>query len=304
MESQNNIIYTETNHPALFYQDMLADSVRMQRYRAAIDQVVKPGDIVADLGTGLGVLAIMAVQAGAKRVYAIDRRARVLSLAKNIIRDNRADQHIQLIEADVRDLQLDEPVDVIINELIGDFGSDEDIYACVRLFAGKNLKADGEILPKRLQTLMAPVQYQQEFRGIWCADYYGLDLSAGLATPCKPESVLHSLRHQPKQLATARVVEDIVFSNDMPERNRIIQGKFCIDTAGLLQGFVGYFDATLADTIHISNYPSYPSCHWRTWHWPVTPPKSLTPGQRIDFKLSAHINADASDWKLQWQLAT
>jgi hypothetical protein len=61
--------YRESNHPALYYQDMIGDTRRMARYRAAIEAVVRPGDVVADLGTGLGVLAMMAVQAGAARVY-------------------------------------------------------------------------------------------------------------------------------------------------------------------------------------------------------------------------------------------
>ena len=48
----------------------------MGRYRDAISRVVGPGDVVADLGTELGVLALMAAQAGAKRIHAIDNRAR------------------------------------------------------------------------------------------------------------------------------------------------------------------------------------------------------------------------------------
>lgn len=74
--------FTETNHPALHYQQMLADHLRMQRYRQAIAQTVRTGDLVADLGTGLGVLALMAVQAGTARVYAVDNRPNALWMAR------------------------------------------------------------------------------------------------------------------------------------------------------------------------------------------------------------------------------
>ena len=69
----DSLVWTAGNHPAVHYQDMLSDHERMRRYRQAIEAVVRPGDVVADLGTGLGVLALMAVRAGASFVYAIDQ---------------------------------------------------------------------------------------------------------------------------------------------------------------------------------------------------------------------------------------
>ena len=105
--------FTETNNPALYYQDMLADHVRMERYRQAINRVIRPGDVVADLGTGLGVLALMAYQAGAARVYAVDNRPRSLWVAEQIVRANGAENDVHLVEGDAREVQLPEPVDVI-----------------------------------------------------------------------------------------------------------------------------------------------------------------------------------------------
>ena len=70
----------------------------------------------------------------------------------------------------------------------------------------------------------------------------------------------------------------------------------------MLQGFVGYFDATLVEDIRITNYPCYPTCHWRNWHWPVTPPVAVQPGQRIELSLTTRIEASASNWKLDWRL--
>ena len=46
----------------------LADPVKRERYRAAIEQAVRPGHIVMDLGCGSGLLGLMALRAGASQV--------------------------------------------------------------------------------------------------------------------------------------------------------------------------------------------------------------------------------------------
>ena len=54
------------------YVGMLNDRARTSRFLAGIAEVVRPGDIVVDIGTGTGVRAIAAARAGAKHVYAIE----------------------------------------------------------------------------------------------------------------------------------------------------------------------------------------------------------------------------------------
>lgn len=49
-----------------FHQLMLDDQIRMAAYKNAIQEVVKPGMVVLDLGTGTGILGLWALQAGAK----------------------------------------------------------------------------------------------------------------------------------------------------------------------------------------------------------------------------------------------
>lgn len=294
--------FTESNHPALLYQSMLADEVRMHRYQQAIRQAVKPGDVVADLGTGTGVLALMAVQAGASRVYAIDNRSPSLAVAERIVQANHAGDRIRLVKGDARNVDIGEPVDVIVNELIGDFGTDENISECVRGFANRHLKVDGRIVPEQLRTWLLPVEYRDEFRGVWREDFHGLDLRAALEFPCQSEPVMHPLRQRQHELAPAVLVEDVRFHAGMAERDTRIKLHFDIARPGILQGFAGYFEAVLTDDIEIVSYPCYPGCHWNNWNWPVTPPVAVEPGQHIEAALSARKNMVAAGWLLDWRL--
>lgn len=292
----------ESNHPALWYQPMLADDLRMRRYRRAIERVVKPGDVVADLGTGTGVLALMALNAGAARIYAIDRQPRALWIAERLIRANGAADRVVLIEGDAARVILPEPVDVVVNELIGDFGTDEEIFAAVAGFAAGNLKPGARMLPRRLRTYLVAAEYDREFRGVWCRDNAGIDLRAAVDLPCRGEAVMYGLRRRPRELAGPVLLEDIVFGPAMGHRPTTREVALTVESDGVLQGFVGYFDATLAGRERLRPYPCWPSCHWRNWHWPVSPPLAVRAGQRIAATLTMTPGVSALGWSLAWTL--
>ena len=80
------------------HEKMLADSVRVDTYAAAISRHIKPGDVVIDLGTGTGILAILAARQGAK-VYAIDH-SDFIHVAEQIAKQNGID-NIQFLKMDI-----------------------------------------------------------------------------------------------------------------------------------------------------------------------------------------------------------
>src|SRR5205823_458687 len=54
------------------YRQLIDDPVRLGAFQRAIAGVVRPGDVVADIGCGLGTYAIFAARAGARRVFAVE----------------------------------------------------------------------------------------------------------------------------------------------------------------------------------------------------------------------------------------
>lgn len=96
----------------------LIDRKRTLAFRNAIKKTVRQGNVVADMGTGSGILAMFAADAGAKRVYAIENDQKNFRALKDTISLNGYEEIITLIKGDATTAHLPEKVDVIIGEMI------------------------------------------------------------------------------------------------------------------------------------------------------------------------------------------
>jgi predicted RNA methylase len=102
--------------PLQYHVPMLLDEHRMGSFQRAIAQVVRPGVHVLDLGAGTGVLSFFAAQQGAQ-VTAIEREPMVLAAARSALA-NAGGHRIRLLHADAREFVPDEPVDVVVCEMM------------------------------------------------------------------------------------------------------------------------------------------------------------------------------------------
>lgn len=71
-----------------------------------------------DVGTGTGILSYFAIQAGAKKVYAVEA-SQSAAVARQLAQQNGYDHLIEIIPQRLEDISLPERVDVIISEPIG-----------------------------------------------------------------------------------------------------------------------------------------------------------------------------------------
>ena len=97
---------------------MLNDKARTDAYLKAIEEVIRPGDVVLDLGTGTGVFAATAARQGARHVYAIESSA-IGSSAQGLFAANGLADRVTLVPGHSTQVSLPEPVDVLVSELIG-----------------------------------------------------------------------------------------------------------------------------------------------------------------------------------------
>src|SRR5438309_7828089 len=99
----------------------LADGNRVSAFRHAIEEVVTPGDVVLDLGSGTGILGFMACLAGAKRVYAVDEGP-IVGLAREVAKANGFQDRITQIQGLSTRVALPETVDIALADQKGRSG--------------------------------------------------------------------------------------------------------------------------------------------------------------------------------------
>jgi protein arginine N-methyltransferase 1 len=149
--------------PIQYHAQMLLDENRMQPFAAAIAQVVRPGMHVLDLGAGTGVMSYFAARQGA-RVTAIEREPGVLATARTAL-SAAVGETAQVLHADARTFVPDEPVDLVICEMLHVGLLRERQIEVIAGFKDRYAAAFGEVLPGFLPEacLQAVQPVEQDF---------------------------------------------------------------------------------------------------------------------------------------------
>jgi protein arginine N-methyltransferase 7 len=119
-----------------FHYAMLGDEPRNEFYLNCLKQFITPESIVLEIGTGTGLLAMLAAQCGAKKIYAIEANRDMARLAQNNFAANNLSDKITIInqlstETTLRDLDGNRP-NVILSELFGTLLLGESAHVYIR----------------------------------------------------------------------------------------------------------------------------------------------------------------------------
>jgi predicted RNA methylase len=243
---------------------MLNDYSRTAAFRKALMNNIGPDSVVLDIGTGTGVLAAFAAQAGAKRVYAIERSPVMASLARQFIDSNGLGARVMVVEGTSTSVKLPEKVDCIVGELIGNdplserlipifddartrFGTTDCrlVPNCITLHAIP-LRASTMLQARGLRSWIYPQKLQQEAVLGDPAEVIRIDLSIS-----RSESVDQ--------------VFDLTFSR---------RGEF--------EALMLCFTLNLDPTASLSTLPGSASHdnHWMSLLWRLPSPLPVEPGER------------------------
>jgi SAM-dependent methyltransferase len=285
----------------LMHQVMLADRPRLTAYDAALERAVKPGDVVVDVGAGTLALSLLALRHGAGHVYAVEADPAMAEVADRVVAANDLHGRITLIQGDARAIRLPDRADVLVAELMGNLGPEEGMAEVVSAVARRNLRPEGRIVPQRLRTHLAPIQFGNEGWGLWRDDFFGFRLDA-VADGAGPGAHLHFFQRDPLLLGAPVTVLDHEFgtgarpSPPAPQRLRI-------DHRGRVDAVMGWFTADLGGD-ELTNFPSYPGCNWAVWIWPLRH-TDAGPGDEIRVQLIPPARGRdrlATEWRLDCRI--
>jgi len=126
-------------------------------YIEAIAAAVQPGDVVLDIGTGSGVLAVAAARAGARRVYAVEAND-VAEVAESVFVAQGAGDRVTLVRGRPRQIELPERADVLVADVIGSESLAEEILETTLDARRRLLKPTARLVPSALTLLVRPLQ--------------------------------------------------------------------------------------------------------------------------------------------------
>lgn len=131
---------------------MMNDALRNAAYDRAIRKAVRSESLVFEIGTGAGLLAMMAARAGAKHVITTELVPHIAETAREIIAHNGFDQRITVLAKSSRSClageDLPEKADVLITETFDAGFLGEDAVPSIQHARRHLLKPDAKIVPR------------------------------------------------------------------------------------------------------------------------------------------------------------
>lgn len=278
-----------------FHRRLLADTVRTQSLQRAIAQTVRAGDVVLDLGSGTGILACFACQAGARKVYAVEAGDAV-GLARELCRKNGLQDRVVFLQELSARVDLPDRVDVLVTETLGNFGLEEGLLGAVIDARARFLKPNGAIIPQSVELFITPVELHAAYRRIetWTNDLYGLDFS-----PLRPFATnnLYAVRLEPEAFLADPVSLGRLRLADVNTPAVRSDVSVVARRQGTLHGLGGWFTAELSKDISLSNAPPLQTPSWGHAFLPLAHLVSLEEGDRLTITIATYNGAE---WR--WQV--
>jgi len=286
-------------HVLLMHQIMLSDRRRMDIYAQALAAAIAPGDVVVDVGAGTLALSLLALEAGAGHVYAIEADAHLAALAYEIAADNKLTDRVTVLCGDARAVDLPSAADVIVSEMMGNLGPEEEMAEVLCLVADRCLKPGGRMVPARLVTALQAINLNGEGWGVWSETVGGYSLRS-VQDHAPQGGQFHFFNNAPELLSQPLPVADSTLgrTGEMPKGRHRLE----ITEDGLLQAVAVHFTAHFVDGLTLSNFPSYPGSNWAVWIWPLRHTQVRSGDVlHVDIHPPADVRL-ASDWSLGCQI--
>jgi hypothetical protein len=276
-----------------YHYRMLGDTIRVDAYRRAIEQVVEPGTHVVEIGTGTGVLAVLAARAGA-RVTALEQYA-LVQLAREVVQASGVKEQVKLVRGRSDQVKLDERGDLLISELVGNRILNEGLLEVTIDARERLLRPGAELIPRRIEILAELgrtrrfAHLQREFEQL--GQRYDVDLSPLLGWfdgRLEAGRMLWELNQEEDDFepltAAQRVIDLDLRQITSPGFSRQIH--LHPTSAGAANAVVLSFRLELQPGIEISTLGRDHGLHWGKPVFMLREPVELRPGQAHSVNVS------------------
>ena len=239
---------------------MLNDVRRNDAFEAAIIAALAqtgPDARVLDIGTGSGLLSMMAARAGAQSVTACEMVPIIADMARQIIADNGYAERITVHTAPSTELKvgehLDERADILVSEILSSDLLTEHVIDTFEDAHARLLKPDAIVIPRAASAIGCLVESQVLADYVFVDQVSGFDISrfGALASPKLP---IHGTMTDWKRLSDDVELVHIDLTRTQHQSDlHLLQINVLED--GIATGIVQWMHVDLAEGISFDNHP-------------------------------------------------
>ena len=270
---------------------MMLDEIRNQAFKDAIERAVRPDIRVLDIGSGSGLLAMMAARAGAREVHSCELNPVIADIATQIVRNNGFAEKITIHACNSRKLDpaadLGGPADLVISEIIGKDLVCEEVLPSMQDAVRRLAKPGAQFIPRSGEIRVALAHYAKlDDRKV--GEVCGFDLS--------PFNQLHPARcsvqvNDPSLVVRGEMAElfSFDFSSAEPQADRV--SLELVAAGGVVNGVVQWFRLQMDEFGSFENSPGPNSSRsWALVFFPFAKPIETDPGDRLGVVASVAKN--------------
>jgi len=276
------------------YAAMIHDARRVEAYRHALQQTVTADSVVVDIGTGLGIFAFLACQAGARKVYAIEP-CEVIAVARELAAANGYLPRIEFLEDISTRVTLPEPADVIVSDMGGAIPFFQQHIPSIIDARNRFLKPHGTLIPQCDTLWAGVVNAAAVHTKIAPSTDRALGLDMRLAWKMATNLFLNA-RFTELQLATAPERLAVLNYSGIANPDLHTQVKWDVPHPATGHGIGLWFDRTLADGVCYSTAPGEPEMVYGSSFFPWPEPVELDQGDTILLDIRADLRKHEYIW--------
>lgn len=270
----------------LWHFQLVHDHLRNDVYAQALSHYVKPGMVVFEVGTGTGLLAMLAIRAGASHVYTCEISTEVAEAARAIIARNGMQERISIIPKNVLDIKVGKDIpkrcDLFVSEIVDNSLLGEGVLPFTE-YARDNLLVSGApLLPRTVSAVGALLSCES------CSEYYQVNEVMGF-------DLSEFNRFSPLEIQMPREVGSAVFLTEkadlisfdlsLSHHARVATASLKVNQDGVANGLLRWLRLDFGANIVFENCPPVRSC-WEPHLHIMEHPLNVTVGDCVRFDVS------------------